>query len=372
MNKSDVIKDAARGNWLAILSALAPELKDACDNIPNHVSCPIGSGKVDGFRLFKEAGQIGAGVSNSAGVFHNGFDLLMWVNGWSFSETMKEVALFLSIDNWKETSSVAPRKIEPYVKPKTDQRVLDKQRLNLKLIWKQSFPIGADNALLARKYLYSRSIFLSKDEYERLGKTMRFHPNLEYWHNKKLIGYYPAVVSLVSFDDGKPASLHRIYLNEKGLKLNLVVDGKSLPSKKLMARCVDKSLSGGSIQMEAPYSNSLDLSEGIETGLAVHSVIHKPVWPCVSAAMLANFIPPKGVTELNVWADKDQKKQKGSVGVKAGSLAAKILKKRMRDIGVKVNIYMPKGKIPTGEKSMDWNDVLAIKGKSYFPVSCNH
>lgn len=374
MNKSDVIRVAAAGNWLSILAALIPQLKPACDNVGRHVACPVTGGEKgkDGFRLFKDADQTGGGISNIGGAFPDGFSLLMWVTGWTFTETMNEIAQHLNIENWKSADHVAPKKLLVAAKPRCDQRVLDRQRLKLREVWKQSYPINAENARLARKYLYSRSIFLTEDEYTRISKTMRFHPNLEYWHDSKLIGHYPTIISLVNFDDGKPASLHRIYLNEKGLKLNLIVDGESLPAKKLMARCNDRSLSGGAIQLDAQISNSIDLSEGIETGLAVLSVIHKPVWSCVSATLLANFIPPKGVTVLNVWADKDQKKQRGNVGVKAGSLAAKVLKERMRLIGVKVNIYMPKNRIPKGDKSFDWNDVLAVNGKSYFPSNLTH
>ncbi|ECS4958781.1 zinc-binding protein, partial [Salmonella enterica subsp. enterica serovar Typhimurium] len=50
--KADTVREAANGNWLFILAALAPHLEPALRKPGRHVSCPIHGGK-DGFRLFK-------------------------------------------------------------------------------------------------------------------------------------------------------------------------------------------------------------------------------------------------------------------------------------------------------------------------------
>lgn len=360
-NKSTVIKEAAYGNWLDIFEGLAPSLKTACQKMPRHVPCPVNGG-TNGFRLFKDANETGAGVSNNVGVgvISNGFNMLMWVNNWSFTEALREVSYYLNIEDWKEEQRLNPRtSIVSIKKPTITKQELDNQRLKLRKVWKESVPINDSQCLLAQKYLRSRSIFLTKDEYNQLSKTMRFHPSLEYWHEDELLGKFPAIITLVKYADGKPASLHRIYLDNKGKKLLLNIDDEILPSKKLMAKCEDKSLSGGAIQFSQPTSTLLDISEGIETGLAVQTVIHRPVWPCVSAALLANFNPPKGVKEINVWGDLDLSN--------AGALAAEKLKERMQEKGVKVNILLPNETIPDGEKGVDWNDVLVNQGKYHFP-----
>ncbi|WP_028864960.1 toprim domain-containing protein [Psychromonas aquimarina] len=371
MNKSDVVRKAAFGKWLSILDALFPQFNDAIKNIPDHVPCPV-SGGSDGFRLFKDANETGGGISNTHGAFPDGFSLLMWACGWSFSETMNEIAVFLNIEDWKAESRVLPRKQMVIPKPKEcDAKTLLNRRLKLRKLWNESYPINHTNARIAREYFAKRSIFISNDYYNNaLKKTMRFHPSMEYWHKYKeiidgklvkkctLIGKYFAIVNLVRYDNGSPASLHITYLNEKGEKLALNHNGKPIPCKKLMAACENKSISGGAIQLEAPSSNCLDLSEGIETGLAVHVAIGKPVWPCVSSTLLGCFNPPDGVDELNVWADLDRNK--------AGYLAALKLSERMKEINVKVNIFLPNHKLKDDAKSIDWNDVLAIYGAYEF------
>ncbi|WP_440588624.1 hypothetical protein, partial [Enterococcus faecium] len=55
-NKSDAVREAARGRWFEIFRTLAPELNDAIQKCPNHVLDPVHGGKNgDGFRLFKDA-----------------------------------------------------------------------------------------------------------------------------------------------------------------------------------------------------------------------------------------------------------------------------------------------------------------------------
>ena len=36
-----VVKEAAKGHWREIFGALAPQLNEAVDRAPNHVSCPV-------------------------------------------------------------------------------------------------------------------------------------------------------------------------------------------------------------------------------------------------------------------------------------------------------------------------------------------
>jgi len=94
------VRSAAGGNWLGILERLAPELSPAIARVGRHVPCPVRGGR-DGFRLFKDAHETGGGVSNQEGTFHDGFALLMWIRGWSFTECVKEVAEELGVPSEK-------------------------------------------------------------------------------------------------------------------------------------------------------------------------------------------------------------------------------------------------------------------------------
>jgi hypothetical protein len=92
------VRSAAEGRWDAVFSALAPQLSDAMDRPGRHVACPVHGGK-DGFRLFPNYREKGAGVCNSCGIFTSGFDMLQWLNHWTFSETVTRVAEVLGLKN---------------------------------------------------------------------------------------------------------------------------------------------------------------------------------------------------------------------------------------------------------------------------------
>ena len=95
MNKSLIdardVRERAAGRWIDMLAALAPALGPALSRPGRHVPCPVHGG-TDGFRLFRDVDDTGGGVCNTCGTFHDGFALLMWVNQWSFPETLQAVA----------------------------------------------------------------------------------------------------------------------------------------------------------------------------------------------------------------------------------------------------------------------------------------
>lgn len=93
-----VVKNSAQGRWREIFSVLAPQLSKAMEQPGRHVPCPVHGG-TDGFRLFPDFEESGGGVSNSEGPKASGIALLMWVNGWSFKETLARVGEFLNLGN---------------------------------------------------------------------------------------------------------------------------------------------------------------------------------------------------------------------------------------------------------------------------------
>ena len=91
-----LVKEAASGRWDAIFQALAPSLKSAQAHAGKHVPCPVHGGE-DGFRLFPDYPLRGNGICNTCGAKSDGLQMLMWVNGWSFPQAIKEVASFLGL-----------------------------------------------------------------------------------------------------------------------------------------------------------------------------------------------------------------------------------------------------------------------------------
>jgi hypothetical protein len=90
------VRSLAEGRWDAVFSALAPQLQNAMDHAGHHVACPVHGG-TDGFRLFPNYREKGAGVCNTCGLFNSGFDLLQWCNHWTFSETVQHVGEALGL-----------------------------------------------------------------------------------------------------------------------------------------------------------------------------------------------------------------------------------------------------------------------------------
>lgn len=92
----NVVRSASQGRWDEIFSSLAPELKNAMDKAGHHVACPVHGGE-DGFRLFPEYREKGAGICNSCGAKTNGFEMLMWLHGWNFTTAVNAVGEFLNV-----------------------------------------------------------------------------------------------------------------------------------------------------------------------------------------------------------------------------------------------------------------------------------
>jgi hypothetical protein len=376
-NKSDLVREKAKGRWLEILEVLAPDLKPAIKNHPNHVLDPVHGGKNgDGFRLFEDAKDTGGGISNHDGAKPDGFSLLMWVTNSDFRTVLNDVADYLGINNWKrEVVPKAAVRSEHYSTEGAvmDKNTLIKRRKALRHAWKGSYALSSPKAEIARYYLsFERGLYLNYRTLDGLSKTMRFHPSLELWHKKKLIGRYPAIISMISYENGEPATLHRTYLNHDGSKLKLIDDeGKSISPKKLMGRCDNKRLSGGSIQLGKP-EKILHVTEGIENALSVMQVQRQAVWSCVSSTLLMKFEPPKGIEHVFIWADKDRPKVKPNGETsEAGLDAAMTLLERLLEKNIKATIIMPTEDIPDNEKGLDWNDVLIRQGSDGFP-SLNH
>ena len=105
MFDKEAVRAAARGHWHEIFHALAPGLKDALRRPGMHVACPVHGG-TNGFRLFKDFAERGNGICNTCGAKSDGFEMLCWVNGWTFGQAVDSVAHFLCLQD-------APRAFEP-------------------------------------------------------------------------------------------------------------------------------------------------------------------------------------------------------------------------------------------------------------------
>lgn len=368
MNNLDartVKRAAEQKGWLHILGRLAPELDAALKKPGSHVGCPYHGGS-NGFRLFKDVDDTGGGVCNTCGVFNDGFALLAWLKDWSFPVVVEEVGDVLGIQNSRdegqarrdnsanEAAIQARRALLAEQQAKSDLKL--KHWLNR--VWGEAFDLDQPEAEPARFYLRGRGILLW-DEPDIMS-MIRMHPRLPAYNaDKQLVGSFPTIIALISDQNGRPVAMQRIFITRKGEKAPLDEPKKMTPIPG------DWSVTGGAVRLGHPINGVLGVAEGIETALAVRQATGQVVWPVVNATLLERFVPPQGVSEVVIWADKDRPTP--LTGVEPGQQAASELKRRLWQMKLKARIQLPTLPIPEGAKGVDWNDVLVQQGAYGFP-----
>jgi putative DNA primase/helicase len=222
--------------------------------------------------------------------------------------------------------------------PSEPPRPDDRKREALKQVWADSLTATHHDAQLLKEYLKNRGL----SEIGELPKTIRFHPSLNYWHEGKTLGRYPAMLCRVDNPEGKPVSIHRTYLK----------DGNKAPvpePKKLMSPPVSGATRGAAIRL-FQATDTLAVAEGVETALAVYIATNMPVWATISAGGMASLRLPESVTTVRIMTDLDRSG--------AGELAARSLAMRLVREGRDARIIKPRGPVPADRKGIDWLDVL--------------
>lgn len=388
--KTDEVKQAVAGKWVIVLSHF-PQLAQALSKPGRHVPCPkTGQGK-DGFRLFaKDLNERGGGIHNDphVGAMADGFALLMWLNDWDFRTAITEVSLILGMEPYKRRvrrnmgeNAKMVRRMDQSAKARAEEierKLARQQQLGeqqhaqrMQAMWNETLPLTDSRATVARDYLTHRGIHACDAMLNQLSasNSLRFHPRLPYYDTVQreevssngevylreqvaVLGYYPALIAVIRDSKGQVSTLHRTYLSEQGIKAD--VDHP----RKMVALPASRTMTGGAIPLATPRG-ILGLAEGLETAAAAYNATRLPTWSCVSATLLAGFEPPEGIHTLVVWADRDRSK--------AGERAARQLKARMQDRGIKVVIMLPDVIVPADKKGVDWNDMLQQHGVESFP-----
>lgn len=335
------VKGRAQGAWPAILTGLGLEAHYLRNR---HGPCPA-CGGTDRFRFDDRDGR-GTFYCNQCGA-GDGFTLLARVHRWTFQETLQAVARWLGMEaggrpvRQAAGQGAPPRSVfTTSVAPAENRR----RRQWLHRCWDDALAAAHPHAAPLRRYLQRRGLQLSG-----YPPVLRLHPGLRYIDAAgQPQGRYPTLLARVVDTAGQLITLHRTYLTATGEKAPV-----SAP-KKLMSYPRDVCLRGGAIQLDDPGS-VLNVTEGLETALAVRQALGPPVWALISAGLLAGFQPPPGVRRVGIWADRDLSG--------AGQQAAHRLAARLIHAGLQVHVYLPDGPIPPGAKSVDWLDVLIAQGE---------
>ena len=197
-------------------------------------------------------------------------------------------------------------------------------------------------AVVARTYLEGRHIV----DAALSSKDLRFNPALTFKDSDgNFVGKYPGLMALVRDNDGVPVALHRTFLTKTGDKLRL--DDHTPARKQTPAVSNSK---GRVVCLAPPVNGVLGLAEGIETSLSVMQATKVPVWSCLSAAMMSQFVPPNGVHTLMIFVDVDRNG--------AGQKAATGLAEKLASRGIRVIPMVPLLKRDVSQKSIDWADQL--------------
>lgn len=344
-NKYEIadVKRIAQGRWGEVFQALCPELDAAREHPGTHIDCPVHGGKED-FRLDRDFQLRGTAICTCGN--WDGFSLIKDLKGWNLPEILEQVMGALGEGSVEPLAPAVSMPAPPKPKPKQDIRPTLRKR------WMEALPLDkGEGRFLIGSYLQFRGLPV-KAMLSVLEGEARLHPNLAYIQKDKVIGHYPALLTLVRDAKGDSVTMHRTYLHRSQ---NGVVEKAPVPkAKKLYPVVNGGEIGGGAIRLGSAIADVLGIAEGIETALAVRAATGMPVWPVLSASLMRAFVPPEGCREVVIWADRDLPDKKGR---RAGQDAAKALQARLWEKGIQVSIRIPDAPSSGPDRSVDWADV---------------
>ncbi|MCF7530319.1 DUF7146 domain-containing protein [Neisseria lisongii] len=322
----DDLKAAARGRWPQILTALG--IPEHYTDPRKHQPCPACGGK-DRFRFtdYKQGGGFICNHCTPDG--GSGFDLIMLLTGYSFTEAAQAVAGVLGMGG-----SVAA--VDLKAPPQTETAAADspEKRQRLAKLWQECKPWQETRHIA--DYLHKRGI--PYPEMLPIHSDLRLHPNLGYWHSGRIIGHFPAMVAVYRDAEGKPCGLHQTYLsvsNQGETDKVRLFDPKThqrLPAKKMQTVAAG-SLTGAAMRLFKPENGVLGVCEGIETAVAARYISGVAMWACGSAHGMKTLVLPDGIRELVIIADNDPNR--------TGIEAAKALQRRYHGKLDSIKIWQP-------------------------------
>lgn len=360
------VKRLAYGNWDSILPALASSsdhLMRAINEGPKkHVACPVHGGRNgDAFRVHNDFRLTGGTVCNTCGPRADGFATLMWLFGWDFIRSIKEVGDAIGLP-YKAGLNPASKPAQPRVvaipiKDQEDPQKIakrdDRRAQEMAKLWSESLSIFDPAAEVARLYLKNRGI----DRVVGPLEDLRFHPAVSYWENNVDLGEFPAMLRLIRQANGQPLTIERLYLTSEGMK------AKVEKQKKVMPYRSSSTYHGSSVRLDHEVGTVLCVAEGVETALSWRAMTGLPTWATTVAGLMETLVIPPTVELVIVASDKDPEERdaNGDVIEGRGERAAKILVERIRAANLKAAVMLPPYKL-SGAKKLDWNDVHANFG----------
>jgi len=194
-------------------------------------------------------------------------------------------------------------------------------------LWRSSKTIETNDP--AGRYLVRRIGLTSFPPCLRTAYNVRYQSDCPSFH--------PAMIAMVTGQDGAPSTLHRTYLTDDGRKAPVIEPRRLMPGNIAKAAAIRL----------GPAGDVLGIAEGIETALSASALFGVPCWAAVSAAMLAAWQPPPEARRIIIFGDNDSSY--------AGQAAAYALAQRLRSDERVIEVQIP------AEVGTDWNDVHQLR-----------
>jgi putative DNA primase/helicase len=250
----------------------------------------------------------------------DGFDLLVKLHRWTFSEAIQQIAKAIGLNPSELLGKRGGDRRSERARENQGNNITLKERGTTadytlarlrRDLWRHALPISGD----ALEYLEARRCRLPPSD-----GHLRWLPKLH--HPGGYVG--PALIALVTDAvTGEPISIHRTWITSTGKKA--AVD----PARMLLKGCRKR---GGIIRLwpDSDVTDGLAIAEGIETALALANA-YQPVWSAIDAGNLAALPIIPGIEALTIAADHDD----------AGLKAAALLGQRWANAGRDVLIATP-------------------------------
>ena len=283
----DALQEQARGHWHHILTRLGVDAKFLATNKP----CPVCGGS----DRFSYTDLEGKGTYYCRGCGHgDGLDLLVKLHGWDFKTAAREVEKVLGTVQ---------------TQPKRERKKADPTKA-LNAAYKGSQPVFA--GCLVHQYLKARGLSV-------LPPSLRYHPNLELGRQS-----FPAMLAVLSDASGQFVSIHRTYL--EGNQKAPIENPKMLMTPK-------GTVNGSAVRLW-PATDTVGLSEGVETAAACFELYGVPTWSCISSGGLERVVLPGSIKHVFIFADNDA--DKFYEGQRAAYAVASRLAKEGKRVEVKI------------------------------------
>jgi len=358
MYEINQLRAMANGRWPDIIRSFSGgneyvDMALKATSSTKQFPCPVHMDGKTRFRFARDFASTGAAWTTCCGNHSSGFNTLMWLNNWTFPETVQAVGGYLN----GQAVNFDPREARILQEKANAEREAEtiSRRQNLARVWGQTVSMTNHAARPAWLYLASRGL-----KTRVLSPFMRFHPDLPYYDGDGTRkGVYPAIlVKFITADGLRCTTIHRHYITNEGAKAPFE------ETKKMMSIPHDRQIRGSAMRLDEP-GEDLAVGEGLETMLSVRTTYPTlPVWATSGASFLAHMDFPAGLKRLHVFADNDRNQ--------VGQDAAAAVVRRARAAGIDAQAYMPGIAIPDHAKGVDWNDALVQYGPGAFPDLARH